>query len=354
MATSLNKEAFVSLMDRFKRQPTDVVGIDVGTTAIKAVRMRSNSGELTLTGADILPPLTTPSNGDGDQDGVLTGPVLDIPVRLRARLASLTFTARSAVVKLLSFPGSFDASTEERIVKNLGLDDPDRYRISYNIVSRGHGRSESRVLTVAWPEEDAAGGPSLIPTGFPAPHSLEVSGLATLTTFLYTRDESFSKAAVGLINFGATTTTYALFNRGILTLIRRFGFGTETLLQRVQESLGVDHETAQGILTDGSFDISQAVSEAMETLVKQLMVSRDFVERRENCQVSQIYVSGGMAQSHDTLSELHSNMEVDVNTWSPLEGITIAKDAIPEALEGREWILSAAIGAALATLEESS
>lgn len=348
MAIKFSKEALIHYLERYKRQPTDVVGIDVGSSSIKMVRLRSSGSEITLVGAALLPPLGPPSTS---ANGIAALVPLEIPIRLRARHASLAFTASSAVVKLLSFPGSFDAKAEDRVVSSLGLDDPNLYRVSYRVVSEGHGRSESRVLTVAWPEEEAILGPGLLPIGLPAPFSLEISGIAALSTFLFKRDASFSRGAVGTLDFGATTTTYTLFNKGVLSLIRRFAFGTGTILQRVQNTLGVDRETAEGILADGSFDISQPVSEAMETLIKQLIVSRDFVERRENCQVSRLFVSGGVAHSHDALRELKSSMEIEVELWNPLEGIAIAKDAIPKELVGREWMLSAAVGASLATLE---
>ena len=53
--------------------------------------------------------------------------------------------------------------------------------------------------------------------------------------------------------------------------------------------------SAQQILFDGSFDISQPIAEVMGPFEKQLIVSRDFVERRENCRINKIYAAGGAA-----------------------------------------------------------
>jgi Tfp pilus assembly PilM family ATPase len=332
-------KALQELIDGFRRGPRDVVGIDIGSSAVKAVRLRSSGDGISVVATAILPP----NNGEA----------LNLPSKVKARHAALTFTGPSAIVKLLSFPGQFDETAEGKVVDNMGLDDPDLYRISYKIISEGQARGEARVLTVAWPEEEAATAVDLLPLGLPAPFSYEISGLSTMTSFLSLADEKTLNSGLGIIDFGDTTTTYALFNRGLITLVRRFNFGTNHLLERVQSTLGVDRDTAQGIITDGSFDISQSISDILESLVKQMIVSRDFVERRENCRISSVYVAGGLARSQDAIEEISSSMEVDVHFWNPFEGMNVNKDAIPPELEGKEWRLAAAAGACLGVFEDT-
>jgi Tfp pilus assembly PilM family ATPase len=192
---------------------------------------------------------------------------------------------------------------------------------------------------------------ALLPSGLPAPYSLELSGLASITTFMHGPGKQHTGEAVGVIDFGANTTVFVLLNKNVVALIRRFDMGTNAILEKVQKSLGIDRETAQGIIADGAFDISQAVGEVMEPLVKQLVVSRDFVERRENCHVGKIYVSGGLIVSRDSLDEMTSAMGVEIAFWNPFDGLEVAPDAIPDNLSGQEWRFSAAIGAGLATFE---
>jgi len=343
--------SFREALDRFKRGPADVVGIDVGSTSVKAVRMRrGDSGAAEVLAARVMPPVSLPDLQSGSP---AEAPALDLDPEFRAKYACLTVSGREAVVKLLSFPGQFDEKAEQKVVDNMGLDKPDDYRISYKLISEGHGRSESRVLTVALREKQAAVLPLMLPAGPPAPYSLEISGLAAMAAFLRSAGAAHSNGAVGVVEFSARVTTFALFNRNVLALVRRFSFGTEALLEKVQNTLGVDRETAQGIVTDGSFDISQSVSDIMEPLIKQLIVSRDFVERRENCRIEGIYASGGLALSHDSLAEIKSSMEIDVTAWNPFENLNVADRALPKDLAGQEWRFAAAVGACLGTFEET-
>ncbi|OGV68423.1 MAG: hypothetical protein A2283_19385 [Lentisphaerae bacterium RIFOXYA12_FULL_48_11] len=338
------------LMDKMKRGPVDVAGIDIGSSSIKIARLRKSNQTITLVAADILPRIDIPEQKPDMPPEV---PVLQLPPKLKGRYASLVVSGETSVIKLLSFPGVFDAAAEAKVVPSIGLDDPNNYRIGYKVITEGHGKSESRVLAVALPEADARIPPLFLPTGLPAPFSIEISGLATMTAFLKSTNKQIMETAVGVIDFGAKTTTFALFNKGVLALIRRFNFGVNTLLDNVQQALGVDRETANGIVSDGSFDISQSVSEVIEPIVKQLIVSRDFVERRENCHISKMFVSGGISVSRDSLDEIKSAMGLEIASWSPLEGIAVTQGAIPENLTGQESRFSAAIGAALATFEET-
>jgi Ethanolamine utilization protein EutJ (predicted chaperonin) len=358
------------LMARFKTVPNDLVGIDVGATSMKVVRMKKVNDQITVTGVDILaaPKLPVPqvpaaeaktegadpkpAEGSGAEAALPKVEPVVLPAKLKGKYVSLAVTGASSVIKLHSFPGAFDAAAEDKVINAMGLDDPGSYRIGYKVITEGHGKSESKVLGVALPEAESVIFPLMFPHGIPAPFSLEVSGLACLSSFLHSAGAAVENEAVGVIDFGTSVTTFALFSKGVLVLIRRFDFGTDAVCEKVQEMLGVDKETAQGIINDGAFDVSQAVSDVMEQLNKQIIVSRDFVERRENCHVTKMFVSGGLVMSRNSLDELRASLGLEVASWNPFEGLTVAPDAIAENVKGQEWRFTAAVGACLATFEE--
>lgn len=338
-----------SLLGAFKHRTSDLAGIDVAASGVKVVRMQKNRNVVSLLAADILPPIDL-SERTAQEAATLS---TSLPPRLKGRYACLAIPGQDAVVKLLSLPGQFDSKMESKLFENLGLKNPDAYRIGYRITSDGQPRAESRVLTAAVPDARVQAAIDLLPTGIPAPYSIEIAGLATLTAFAHGPGSRHTSDAVGVVEFGASTSSFALFNCGNLALVRRFGFGTDRLIDRLSEALSVDHETATGIITNNSFDISHTVDETIEPLIKQLVVSRDFVERRENCHITSLYVSGGIVLSHDAVERIRTSMSIDVRTWSPIESLRVAGDAIPEGLAGQEWRLASAIGACLGTFEET-
>jgi Tfp pilus assembly PilM family ATPase len=334
------------IIAQVKSGPADVVSADISNTGIKLVHMKKGNDGISVIGADILPPSTFSEENPEELEP------LELPPKLKGHYMSIAVSGEDSIVKLLSFPGAFQESSINKVIDSIGLEDISEHRIAYKIIVEGRGKSESRVLAVAVPDKHAKIGPMLFPVGRPAPFSLELSGLAAMTAFMKGPGTEYKDKAVGIMDFGDDASTFALFNKGDLALIRRFDIGTNTILDKVQETLGVDQETAQGIITDGAFDISQPVSEVMEPLVKQLIVSRDFVERREDCSVASIYASGGLVVSRDSLEEMRSAMGLEVKTWNPFDGLNVAANAIPENLNGQEWRFTAAVGACLATFDE--
>lgn len=331
-------KSFKELTERLKRGPTDCLGIDVGTTATKLIRLRRSGEDVTILGAELI----TPSSPD-----------FNIPSRLRSRYASLATSSNGAVAKLLTLPGNIDAAFENQLPRNLGLDDADAFRISYRVVAEGQGRSESRILAVALPNDDADPLMQRFSSGLPVPYSLEMSPLAALTAFERGPASEASNSAVGLVDFGTTSTTLSFFNRGSLVLMRRFDFGTQLVLDRVESTLRVDTETAQGILADTAFDISELLTELTNPISSQFVVSRDFVERRENCSVSGLFAIGGIALSRAAMLGLEQALGTDISTWNPLAGLLEAPQAFGEQADTQRWRFAAALGAALATVEES-
>jgi hypothetical protein len=109
---------------------------------------------------------------------------------------------------------------------------------------------------------------------------------------------------------------------------------------------------AQGILSDGSFDISQAVRQAMESFLQQFVISRDFVERREDCHVLRVYACGGAAGMQGWARELQSASGLAPESWNPFGELAVLPGAIPDAAKGQESRFTAALGAAWAVLQE--
>lgn len=337
-------ELFNTLSERFRPKRTDVVGLDISDTGTKAVRLKRSGSSVTLLAAEILESPTVAALADGDPAP------MDLPRTLRARFVSLCMSGHDAVIKLLTFPGHFDQSVESQISEYMGLENPEQYRLGYKLISSGRG--ESRVLAVAIPDGHAHAACMLFPSGLPAPCSLEVSGLASLSAFLHSPAAANTEDAVGVVDFGARSSTVAFLSKGALALVRKLDVGSEHIITRVREALGVEAQVARDILVDGSFDVSQSVSEVLAPFVKQITVSRDFVERRENCRVTRVYACGGAARTPGWIREVQNALGVEIGPWDPFEGITVQPDGMSEAVKAQTGRLTGALGAALATLEE--
>ena len=119
----------------------------------------------------------------------------------------------------------------------------------------------------------------------------------------------------------------------------------------LQAQWGLDRETALGTLGQGgTIDISQPLHDLASPFLRQLSISRDFVERQENCRVARIYLSGGLGQVRQWAQEVQATLGAPAVAWDPF-GALVAP-AVPAALDNQRGRFAAAIGAALAAFEE--
>jgi len=340
-------ETLQSWLKKLDRAPRDVVGVDFGTSNIKCVRLRRLNQGIVLESAAFLPPFQMPVDPSPDY----TPPPLVLPRPLAAPYCALVVPSELAVLKVLTFPGEFTAETEGQIVSHMGLDNPDQYRISYKVLQYGTPRSESRVLAVAYPDRFAAVLPRLFPAGPPAPFSLEIAGLASLNALMSLPNIGLSSGVVGSLEIETQSSVFAIFHRGIPVLIRKFNFGIDTVVSAIRQGLDVSPQIAHNLLTDGSIDVSQWVTTTVQPFVKQLLVSRDFVERRENTTLNRLYLCGAGVRHIAIRKEIQKAFELEITDWNPLEGIALSPHALSEEVRGEEYRLAAAVGAARAVLE---
>lgn len=332
-----------------KKALQDIVAVDFDPLGVACVRMKKVGDEITVVGADVLRHAGAIFASDAPLEARRP---YALPRQMCARHVAICVPGEKAVVKLLSFQGALSDETENQIKALMGVKEGD-YRVAHKALSHVHSRSpETKLLTVAFPSSLVAAAINMFPIGVPAPISVEVAGIAALTAFLRRASVEFADSAVGIVETGSQSSFLAFFNKGQLALIRKFDFGFAHIIDAVQRGLGVDGETAMNIIADSSFDISQLIKSVSEPFIKQLVISKHFVERREDCHVGVVFVSNGMPR--DWRKEMSSAMVVDVRGWSPFAGLNVLPGALSSEHEKASWRFSAAVGAGLGVFEESS
>ncbi len=329
------------LIKVFRRDYFDVLGLDIGASGTKAVRLRRLNGSAALVAVDLLPVIK------------LTEPVTPIssllPKALKARYAALATSHTGSLIKLLTFPNTSDKSMDTHVNELMGINDAANFRVGYETVHET--RTEIRALAVALPDEAARCLCGLFPLGTPAPCSIEVAGLSGLTAFQRGPGLKHRDDCVAVVDFGSAVTLVAFINKGLLVMVRKFDFGTTNILKKLQDNLGVDQDVAAGILSDGSFDVSRIIHQAMEQFLQQLIISWDFVERREAVHIAKLYAGGGGVSLRLWTQEVEAATGHKPEPWNPFDGLAIEPGAIPDKFKGQENRFAGAVGVALGILK---
>lgn len=329
---------------RLQRKAPSLVGIDFSTTATKVVRFKKNKTELVLMGIDLLPAVDFGSVAHR----------VELPRNMAAHYGCLAYTGTSSVVRMVNAllpEGQMDLSGRKlRELLNVG----DDYRVSAVLAKKGQGRQGSSFLAAAIPEDDVHFLLSMFPSGPPAPASVEVSGLSFVPAFLNARGNECRDEAVCLIEAGESLCHFVFLNKGVVALVGKFDFGGGMLRAKVVQDLGVDDELAGTILTDQSINISTTMNDVMAPFLKQLSISKDFIERHQDCRVSRVYVSGGLSLLPHWSEVMEQMLHADVLPWNPFENIQYDHpDVIPEHLAAQTTRFAAAAGAAIGGFEGS-
>ena len=330
-----------ALKARFQRKHTDLAGIDFGKTATKLVRLKKSGNDISLIGIEQLPPVDFKT--DVSQ--------LQLPRHLHAYYGCLCYSTPDAIARVINTPLKAEETTlpENKLRELLSV--KSEFRVVAKLIERGKGRQDSCLLVVAVPQDDVSFMLNMFPAGPPAPASLEVSGLATITAFLHARGEECADKTVCLIEAGEEICTFVFITKGRVFLLGKQNFGARALREKLCHDLEVDEELATSILSDRSINISASLSGVMAPFIKQISISKDFVERHEGCQITQTYLSGGLALLPSWKQEIAQRLNTEIIDWSPLENIQLDID-LPEETRNQAVRFSAAVGAALGGFEE--
>lgn len=327
--------------NRSQRQYSDLVGIDFATTGTKVVRLKRSGEDVSLVGVDILPAVEIGS----------TATRLELPRNMVSFYGCLSYSGSDAVMRMVNTPLPAEEETLPDVKLRELLSVGEDFRVSARLIRRGAGRQDSSLLAVAVPQSDVDFMLDMFASGAPAPASLEVSGLSFVSAFLHARGSECADEAVCLIEAGEVVSNFVFMNKGVVLLVGKMDFGGRLLRKKLATDLGVDDELASSILSDRSINISASLHSVLGPFIKQVSISKDFIERHQGCRVTKVYMSGGLSLLSSWTDEVGQMLRTDIVKWSPLENIKHEPDALPADTVKEATRFSAAIGAALGGFE---
>jgi Tfp pilus assembly PilM family ATPase len=264
----------------------------------------------------------------------------------------LSYTGNAAVVRMVNTQlSAAEENVSEAKLREL-LNVTDDFRVSARLIKKGKGRQDSSLLAAAIPADDVRFLLNMFPAGPPAPASLEVSGLAFVSAFLHARGSECKDSTVCLLETGETVSHFVFLNKGEVVLVGKMPFGALALRKKLSTDLGVDQELAASILSDRSINISSSLASVLDPFIKQITISKDFIERHQGCRVAKVYVSGGLSLLPSWGDELGQLLNSEIVHWSPLENIICDPEILTEDMTAQATRFSAAIGAAIGGFEE--
>jgi Tfp pilus assembly PilM family ATPase len=316
--------------------PSDLTCLDFGATGVKVVRLKRSKDAVGVLGVDILPPVDLSSSSPAR---------LPLPKALRANYAAVSIGGGKSIANLVAIQQQTNSTKVDGQIKDqLGI--TDEFRLSYVELSSARSKSGLKLLAAATLETEIKNILSITAHDPPAPCSCEIAPLSALTAFQHGNDKDAQDGGC-FLEIGATTTYIFFTNRRKLLLLRRYDVGGQMILEHIINEFQVDIDTAGEMMTEGAFDLSPIYLDTLGFLVRQITISRDFVERQENCHIAGIKISGGAATSR--WAEIVQNKTgIETQILNPFETLNVPPDAdYKNLMLTQSCRFSAAVGAGL-------
>jgi len=318
----------------------DCVGLDIGSSSIKAVVLKRGRKETQLLsfGIEPLPPQTIVDGMIMDQSAVVEAIVrLKAALAIKTSLVATAISGHSVIVKKIQIPAIGPDELAEQIPIEVEQHFPfkrDEVDIDYQIVSEKDANGRMEVILVAAKKEIIADYVQVLREAKLQPGVLDVAAFTIQNAFEAGYGQSASVGNIGLIHVGNAITHVNIVSNGVSVFARDVTVGGAAFTEEIQRRLHVTHEVAEGYklslsepdsAASGTPDtVADILNEVAEGAAAKLQRSLDFfLASAPEFALSKIYLSGGSAHVDGLVRALATRSKVSVEILDPFRRTTV-------------------------------
>ena len=321
------------------RKPKSVVGLDIGSSAVKAVELRS-SGKSFRVAAIATEPIPPESIVDGAiVDG---GAVADAIRRLfmnpgfKTKDVAASLSGNAVIVKKISLP----VMTPQELAESIAWEaeqyipfDIQDVNIDYQVIDAGtNGRSNMDVLLVAAKKDKIADYTNVITEAGRQAVVIDVDAFALQNA--YEANYGDGPDVVVLLNAGASATNVNIIASGQSLFTRDVSIGGNAYTEAVQRELGLTFDVAElakkGVPADGhTFDDVKPVLHAVtDNLLLEIQKTFDFFKATAaSDRIDRIVLSGGASVVDGFAQSIAERFNIPVEQFDPFREVAV--DGVP-------------------------
>ena len=343
-----------------KRGKTSMVGVDIGSSSVKAVELQGKGSDLQLLnlGFETL-----------QADSVVDGQIMELNAvsnaigsifnehKIKTTKVAAGVNGHSVIVKNIVLPQMTEDELQESFAwhaeEHIPFDISD-VNLDYHVMNRSD--DAIHVLLAACKRDKVANLKQAIQLAGKQPSVVDVDAFALQNCYELNYDPQPGHV-VALLNIGASTTNINILNgvRSVFTRDATFGGNQYTSL--LQKEMGLTFDQAEAVkrgmpVPEGieQRDISPILDTVSDILALEIQKTMDFyratVEEGESA-VEKILVSGGGSKLKGLVEFLSKRFEVPVEMFDPFRKIKVdARGFDPEYM--REIVPEMAIAVGLA------
>jgi type IV pilus assembly protein PilM len=343
----------------FSRSKKGVVGLDIGSSAVKLVELTERKpGEFHLQRLGI-EPLSPEAIVDGSimDSSLVVDAILKLNEQTRVKSASYatSLSGHSVIIKKIQLP----AMPQEELAESIQWEaeqyipfDINDVRLDYVVLSEGEpGRDNMEVLLVAVKRDKVNDYISVISQAGKTPALVDVDAFAVQNAYEINYDLDPRKV-VALVNMGAGVTNINILARGATVFWRDISFGGNQFSEALQREFNLSFSQAESLKRGEAVDRytfadAKPVLDSVSTeMAAEIRKTFDFFSATSSeGPVDEIMLSGGCALTPNLQQTLRERFEVPTELMNPLKRIRFKDGAFDSAwLESIAPMMAVAVG----------
>jgi len=338
----------------------DIIGIDIGSSAVKLVQLREAKGiyHLVNLGVMPLPPEAIVDNTIMDSTSVVEAiRNLVESHKIKTKNVAASVAGHSVIIRKIQLPIMTEDEMESSIqweaeqyipfeisevnldFQILGTDDKDPSLMNVILVA---GKKDFVNDYVAIFKECGLN-----------PVIMDIDCFAMENAFEINHDVGLDEM-VGLVNIGASAVNINILRGGVSIFTRDIQVGGNMFNEEIQKRLGLSEEEAERVKIGEELEdvdpqaVREIVDEAAENLAHEVQRSLDFFSATAaDEKVQKVFITGGVSRSSAVRETLEKRLNMSVGLLEPFRQVVAdEKEFDQEYLEAVGPIFSVAVGLA--------
>jgi len=345
--------------------PSSVVGIDLGNSSLKAVRLQKKGAEYVLSRAAILP---APLDASVLTEQRLADLIKQLISLVKTSGADVHFTVNSpnSTVRYVELPQISLSDIRSALKLNSATYLRQKFDNYTFDACPLDAEAEAALKESQKQKKDTSGvhgKVKLLVGGLPntetmlyfhaarragiRPGSLQLSPISFINCFEAARPELFHNQAVALLDVGFLSSSLTILDKGKPLLTRSVPTGAKQITEYIAQSTNSDFAKAEATKLADDNLLGEATSKTCVTLIREVRSSINFFEKNSDQPISKVFVTGGSSSSPGVISVLCNEIGSPCENWDATAGLqTELPSEQQEIFTRNKAAFSAAIGTA--------
>jgi type IV pilus assembly protein PilM len=335
------------------KQRKSIVGLDIGSSCIKAVELTREKYDRVITG---YAQIDVPSEA-ARQDAIAE---LMRAAKFRSKRVATAVSGKNVIFRYISMA----EMPEDKLLAAVRLEadkyipfDVNEVELDAQKIGSGQdatGKPDMKVLLVAAKKTVVADHARILTELGLQPVAVGVDGFA-LGNAWELGDQvnpgiQDPGRTVALIDLGATKASINILRDNVSCFAREVPMGGQDLTNAIARRLGVEPTQAEALKREPGEQLTvvqEATSQVLEDLGNEINLSFDFFENQFDGEVQEVWLTGGSALLPFLEESFEKIFEKRTKTWNPIEGLKVKADNVDvEALNQLAPQLAVALGLA--------